>query len=50
MKDMKPIAYEFECECLADFKYSIDSESGETNRQTEKRLVSRIIKEPIKGE
>jgi hypothetical protein len=37
--DLRQVDYEFECEALADFKYSIAPEGGSTNLQTEKEYV-----------
>lgn len=40
LTEMRPIAYEFECEALADYKYGISN--AHTNNKTEEGLLSQI--------
>lgn len=38
LSEMRPVAYEFECEALGDYKYGVNE--GETNKQAEMGLLS----------
>ena len=40
MQDLQRVDYEFECEALADFKFS--QGTGLTNRETEERFVREL--------